>query len=48
MLQKKQKFSSEQVKEEVRGHIPAFTIGIPKCDLEVCYLEFDEAYDKQR
>ena len=48
MLQKKQKFSEEQVKEDIRGHIPAFTIGIPKCDENICYLDFDEAYDKQR
>ena len=47
-VQSKQKFSNEQVKEDVRGHIPAFTIGIPKCDEDVCYLEFDDAYDKHR
>ena len=47
-VQSKQKFSNEQVKEDVRGHIPAFTIGIPKCEDDVCYLEFDEAYEKHR
>jgi hypothetical protein len=45
-IQSKQKFSADNVKEDVRGHIPAFTIGIPKCDEDICYLEFQEAYHK--
>ena len=46
-VQSKQKFSSEKVvQSEIRGHIPAFCIGIPKTDdLEICYLQYDEAYD---
>lgn len=46
-VQSKQKFSNENsnVKEDPRGHIPAYTIGHPVCgDDDVCYLEFQEAY----
>ena len=47
-IQSKQKFSSENVKEEPdsRG-IPAYTIGYPLYgDDNVTYLEFNEAYKK--
>jgi thiol-disulfide isomerase/thioredoxin len=47
----KQKFSDEQVKEDVRGGIPAYTIGHPLYGEDNCtYLEFEEAYtgDKQK
>jgi thiol-disulfide isomerase/thioredoxin len=46
-IETKQKFSSENVKEDARGRIPAYTIGIPKCDdEEECYFPFNEAYTK--
>jgi thiol-disulfide isomerase/thioredoxin len=47
-VQNKQKFSSEAVKEDPRGGIPAYTIGHPLCgpDDKVCYLDFDDAYGK--
>lgn len=47
-VQNKQKFSSEAVKEDHRGGIPAYTIGHPLCgpDDNVCYLDFDDAYGK--
>lgn len=49
-VQTKQQFSSEKVKEDPTGAgIPAYTLGIPlrggKSE-KVCYLEFDNAYDK--
>ena len=47
-VQSKQKFSSENVKEEPdsRG-IPAYTIGVPLYGSDdVTYLEFNEAYKK--
>ena len=48
-LQTKQKFSSENVKEEPRGRIPEFTIGHPLYgDDNVTYLEFKEAYFNDR
>jgi len=36
----------ENIKEDPRGGIPAYTIGIPLCgaDDNVCYLEFNNAY----
>lgn len=36
----------ENIKEDPRGGIPAYTIGIPLCgpDDNVCYLEFNDAY----
>jgi len=43
-LQNKQKFASENVKEDPRGRIPDFTIGHPKTDDDVTYLEFNDAY----
>jgi len=45
-VQSKQKFSSENVKEDPRGNIPAYTIGHPLYgpDENVCYLPMDEAY----
>jgi len=37
----------ENIKEDQRGGIPAYTIGIPLCgtDDNVCYLEFNDAYN---
>lgn len=42
----KQKFSEAEVKEEIRGEIPAYTIGIPLYgdNEERTYLEFEDAY----
>lgn len=46
-IETKQKFSNDQVKEDVRGRIPAYTIGLPKCDDdEECYFPYNEAYTK--
>lgn len=45
-IETKQKFTSEHVKEDPRGRIPAYTIGIPKCDEEECYFPYDDAYTK--
>ena len=48
-IQNKQKFSSENVKEEPRGRIPEFTIGHPVYgdpDDMRTYLEFNEAYSE--
>jgi len=46
-VETKQKFSNENVKEDARGRIPAYTIGIPKCDDdEMCYFPFNQAYTK--
>lgn len=45
MRQTKQKFSEEKVKPHKKGkEIPGFTIGFPKTDDSVSYLEWDEAY----
>jgi len=50
-IQSKQKFSDENVKEDPRGGIPAYTIGHPLYgpDDKICYLPFLDAYgeDKQ-
>jgi thiol-disulfide isomerase/thioredoxin len=47
-IQNKQKFS-EKVVQDPRGGIPAYTIGHPLCGQDdVCYLEFDEAYMKEK
>ena len=45
-IQRKQKFTQEQdIKENVRGKIPAFTIGVPLFgDDDEAYFEFSEAY----
>lgn len=44
-VQSKQKFSTENVKQDKKGGIPEFTIGRPLCGQDnVCYLEFDNAY----
>ena len=46
-IQNKQPFAKEEVKEDPRGGIPAYTIGKPLYgDDEVCYLEFSTAYNK--
>ncbi len=57
-LQSKEKFANNNgnnagsssganpnIRENGKG-IPAYTIGKPFCDDDVCYLEFDEAYHK--
>jgi len=47
-IQNKQPFSKEEVKEDPRGGIPAYTIGKPLCgDENVCYLEFQTAYNNK-
>ena len=48
--QRKQQFSSDLVKEDPRGGIPAYTIGHPLKgdDEDVCYLEFSEAYTENK
>jgi len=45
-VQSKQKFSDENVKEDPRGNIPAYTIGHPLYgpDERVCYLPMVDAY----
>jgi thiol-disulfide isomerase/thioredoxin len=48
-LSSKEKFSSATTPElkDSGKEIPAYTIGIPKCDDDgVCYLQFDDAYHK--
>jgi hypothetical protein len=50
-VQTKQQFSTEKVKEDPNGGIPAYTIGIPLKGgrvEKVCYLDFDNAYEKPR
>jgi thiol-disulfide isomerase/thioredoxin len=43
-VQSKQKFSTENVKDDKKG-IPEFTTGIPLCGKDnICYLNFDDAY----
>lgn len=41
---------SEVIKEDPKGIIPAYTIGHPLCgsDDNVCYLDFDDAYGKDK
>ena len=54
MLVGKQKFGNESSKKipsqqsskEEDKKIPEYTIAIPYCDEDVCYLEFDTAYTK--
>jgi thioredoxin-like negative regulator of GroEL len=43
MLESKQQFVKPPEKPGKR--IPEFSIGIPYCDEDVCYLDFDEAYE---
>jgi thioredoxin-like negative regulator of GroEL len=45
MLESKQQFVN-QAPQKPSKRIPEYTIGIPHCDEDVCYLEFDEAYVK--
>ena len=50
-IQSKQKFSAENVKEEIRGKIPEFSIGHPVYgdpDDMRTYLEFNEAYQTNK
>lgn len=44
MLESKQQFVQQQQPQKESRRIPEYTIGIPHCDEDVCYLEFDEAY----
>jgi thiol-disulfide isomerase/thioredoxin len=45
-VKNKQKFTSEKIKEDPRGGIPAYSIGKPLYGKDkVCYLEFCNAYD---
>ena len=47
-LQEKQKFTSENIKEDLTSDIPEYSIGKPLCGSDnVCYLEFDDAYQKK-
>jgi thiol-disulfide isomerase/thioredoxin len=47
-LQAKEKFSSNNVKNDKKNDIPAYTIGHPLYGQdEVSYLEYDEAYTKK-
>lgn len=45
-LQNKDRFSSHPNVKETEKGLPAYTIGKPFCDENVCYLEFEEAYHK--
>ena len=50
-MQNKQTFSGDKnVKEDPRGGIPLYSIGHPLCgpDDKVCYLDFDDAYGKEK
>ena len=51
-VQGDQKFTKEDkhIENDPAGGIPAYTIGKPLCgtDSDVCYLEFDEAYGKEK
>ena len=40
----------KRVKQDVKGSIPAYTIGQPLCgpDDKVCYLEFNSAYNEDK
>lgn len=49
-INSKQEFSqktSQHIKIN-KKKIPEYTIGMPKCDEDICYLEFDEAYIKNK
>jgi hypothetical protein len=48
-LQNKQKFYEDTTKkQEKEKNIPEYTTGVPKnCTDGVCYLEFDDAYQKK-
>lgn len=43
-INNRQEFSSSEIKQKSRIQIPNYTIGIPKCDDEILYYEFEEAY----
>ena len=46
-IKKKQQFSKEKIKENTTDGIPAYTVGIPLLGNDkVCYLEFNNAYNK--
>jgi hypothetical protein len=47
ILESKQQFVNQPTEKETRK-IPEYTLGVPYCDDDVCYLEFDEAYDKNK
>lgn len=44
MLESKQQFVAPPEKDFKK--IPEYTTGVPYCDEDVCYLDFDEAYGK--
>jgi thioredoxin-like negative regulator of GroEL len=44
MLESKQQFVQKDLSTKEARRIPEYSIGIPHCDEDVCYLEFDEAY----
>lgn len=44
VLESKQQFV---VPEKETKKIPEYSTGIPYCDEDICYLEFNEAYDKK-
>ena len=46
-LQNKQKFTDEIISKHTSREIPPYTIGLPVCNDNVCYLDFDEAYTKK-
>jgi hypothetical protein len=46
ILESKQQFVAPPEKTPSR-RIPEYSTGIPYCDDDVCYLEFDDAYDKK-
>lgn len=46
-LQDKQKFTSENIKEDPGNGIPQYSIGHPLRGNKVCYLDFDDAYEKK-
>jgi hypothetical protein len=44
-LNNKQHFSNPQQKQEDEA-IPGYCLGVPKCDGDVCYLTYENAYGK--
>lgn len=46
-IHSKQKFSEEIISKDTQKEIPPYTIGIPVCNNDICYLEFEDAYPKK-
>jgi thiol-disulfide isomerase/thioredoxin len=46
ILETKQQFVKPPLTNRPGKRIPDYCAGVPYCDDDVCYLEFDEAYDK--